>query len=392
MAFTLAMLQAIHTNAQTKESAQERHQRAIDDIGQYIENMNDRWFAATTTRTYVGASDGKPYTLERLSVIYRSESTLYINSQKLLTSPQRAQTRIEHVELIGTNNWTIMINHHPGGTNRPLMKIAEANTPASRLIEYSVRTESDITLRFETRIRQTATHEYSVPRLDQNGRLVVRLDRKSYVNDSDAARMRQYPALEVTFSGRSGTRPVMLQSFLEDENGDWVQTSRSDVHYTTNKDGQPVLQSQQFESTHLDKPNSTWDFRVRETPSPDWIDLPPRISVPTGALDIQQYSDTGNDSERVTDLPTQTTPLVQHYNEADLKVRLQQQLDTLQTVQDYVMAVPLNTVEQVSNTSESSVVPDAKTTNTVPFVLGCIGCGVFACWLIVWFRWHSAKL
>lgn len=391
MAVTLVMLQAIYANAEKEENALERHERAIDDIGQYVENMKDRWFAATTTRTYFG-SDGKPYTLERLSVIYRSESMLYINSQQLMTSPQRDRTPIGHVELIGTDAWTIMINHHPRGPNRPLMKIAAANTPASRLIEYSVRTESDITLRFETRIQQNATHEYSSPRLDKDGRLVVRLDRRSYVNDSDPARMRQYPVLEVTFSGRSGTRPVMLQSFLENENGDWVQTAQSDVHYTMNKDGQPVLQSQQFKSTHLDKPNSSWDFRVRETSRPKWIDWPPRISIPAGTLDVQQYSDTGTASERVGDLPAQTTPLIQHYDEAELKTRLQQQLDTLQTVQDYVMAVPLNTVERVSSASETSDAPDAKTTNTVPLVLGCLACSVFVCWLVVWFRWHSAKL
>lgn len=398
IAVAVMMLSTVNAAVQSDESVREhesvheRHQKAVRDVGRYCENMNGRWFATLVTRRQDGKNDGAPHIRERHAVAYYSESLMYINSQEFQTSPAKSLAPESHIELISTDDWTIIIDHQPVERNAVPMRIAEGRTRKSLQLTNSVRAGSDITWRFDTGVQRTTTHEYAEPRLDENGRLVVRLARSSYVSDSDIERMRRYPILELTFGGVSGVQPLFLRALMTDESGHMSETSRLDIRYTQNSDGEPILQSMRSETSYSDKPQEMWDFRIRETTRPEWCDWPPQISIAAGPVQVQRHSDDGDAPQLMSDLPEETELLVRRCDVAELTARLQKQQSALRAVRKFVMAVPLSPPEPDATVAVARIsAADVRTSNTVPLILGFLAVFVPACWLVLWFRWRSAK-
>lgn len=392
------MLSTVNAAVQSDESVREheplheRHQKAVRDVGRYCQNMNGRWFATVVTRRQDEKNDAAPHIRERRAIAYYSESLMYINSQEFQTSPAKSLAPEGHIELISTDDWTIIIDHQPVERNAVPIRIAEGRTRKALQLTNSVRAGSDITWRFDAGIQRTTTHEFAEPRLDEKGRLVIRLARSSYVNDSDIERMRRYPILELTFGGVSGVQPLFLRALMTDDSGNTSETSRLDIRYTQNSDGEPILQSMRSETSYSDKPQEMWDFRIREMSRPEWCDWPPRISIAAGSVQVQQHSDYGNAPQQVIDLPEETALLVRCCDDVELTARLQKQRSALQTVREYVMAVPLSPPEPDATVAVARIsAADVRTSNTVPLILGCLAVFVPACWLVLWFRWRSAK-
>lgn len=372
-----------------QEDLPQRYQKAVDGLGQYVRNMHGRWYAATAVRRYEDA-EGRPYAQHRQANLFYSESLLYINAVHSLTSETERRQNAGHFELIVTPSWTISLDHNHVGEEDHLVHVAEGQTRASRLIANGVRSACDITFWFDSRIKQMACHEFAAPQEDDSGRLVVKLNRNSYVSDPDQDRTRNYPVLSLIFGGRSGLRPSQLETFTLDAQNQLSRTSWMKIGYARNQADKPVLQAiQRFDKLHRKMPQ--FDLRVDEIPPPAWCDHPPRICLGRGRLQVQRYRPSGSRSDQETQLPDGTESLVERLTDEQLQQRLSIQREALRSIREQREQVPLDTVSRHSIASAESGSEDKRSSPSLPLLFICLGLAVPLSWLVLWYRSHSVR-
>ncbi|MCA9048125.1 MAG: hypothetical protein KDA89_05320 [Planctomycetaceae bacterium] len=373
-----SLLSAALMDTRADDAASEMYREAVQNIDLYCDNMNDRWFAFFVTNKYHD-DNNRSYTQERQGVAYYSDRLLYINAYQTFSSQALTREPREHFELIVSDQWTISIDHNR--RHGPVVSVADGPTSGARRIANAVRSGNDIATRFASRIRRIVAHEFAVPRLDPHNRLVVRLDRKSYVNNPSHEKMQKYPILDVTFSG---TQPLSLISFQADDLGKLKETGRTVISYTLNSAGRPILHRMISESHSETSQVDFTDFQVRETSPPDWCEQPPKITLPADPISVEFY-DT-RIPQTVSELPEAVSDLVLRCSSAELQTRLQQQQQYLAGVRDFVLALPAAPPESRPSETDPSAEGPASPSGVPLLVPAGVVLFLILCWIVLWLR------
>lgn len=319
-------------STESAESAHDTYVRAVQALGQYQENMNGRWFAVKALRTHFGSADSpdkQPNVRGTYGIVFYSESILYVNVQRLLSSNTSNQPVGQHRELLVSENWSLSIDH---SDTRPTLKVVRI--PAGSLPQRIWVHEVDIISKFESQVRRFVAHEFAQPRFDPDQTLIVTFDRQDYLRNVVDERAKNIPKLEIRFSKAATLRPTSVCSFEVDAIGRRIPLAKRHVQYGKNRNGRPILRRILTETGMIGEAQTVDDLIVSEIVRPDWCDTTPTLRVPSKAL--VEMTGLEKTEENKSNSSAEIAHLIRRLDESEFRSHLARQQATLELSNDLV--------------------------------------------------------
>jgi hypothetical protein len=317
------------------DQLEERAHQARESIVQVKHTLQGRWFGFTS---HVSAPGEPRPDSEAYGVVYYSDCCLYANF--ITRSARKRPERVvkAHIEAIVSDNMLVSVDHR--APERKLSFGSTQSTDVRRLI-YDIRLAADVKFHFERKVERFVDTGFSIPSLDEAGRLTITSSNQASVDRPGTGRTAAHRAFKVLFDTGPPMRPSLLRLLLTDTSGAIEELGSVQFQYTITEDNQPLLS--EIKSSGRMQTNGASDrtevIRIRELREP-WSDTDPspQITVFKESLVLHNL-ETGDmlsaDSEL---LPPEVNLWLRPLAAEDRQRSFDSQVSQLESIQDYVGA------------------------------------------------------